>query len=884
MTHPPRHPPVFAVLLLERLLEPGVRDTVVGDLTERFARDVAARGAQAGRRRFWWETAVALRHFGTLSGLRSSTFRGGHMSSFVADLRHGVRLLGRAPLFAASAIVTIALAIGPTTAIFSVVDPLLIRPLPYKDPGRLAFIWERDADGRQVTTGFSTVQDIRTRATTLESVAAVRYLTTTLSDPTRPEHLAGLGVTWNYFRTLGVHPEIGRDFTADEDRPNQPAVVILSHGMWIREFGSDSTVVGRDIRLDGRPTTVIGVLPAWYDDVIASSMANAGDVFEPLGYSTTLAWGCRTCRHLTAVARIRRGVAPERALAELNQISVQLVRAYPKEYPAAGMFLTPMQDEVTRSSRPALLAIAGAVMLVLLIAVANVVNLQLARAVGRESEFAVRVALGAGAGQLARQLIAEGLVVATAGGALGLALGWVALPALVSRLPRGLPRVSAIHLDFGVLSVVTLIIVALAIVLGLVPARGAHRRAIFDGALRGAARVGATSHHRTRALLVVSEVALAVLLFASAALLSRSLTRLLAVDPGFDPANVVTLNIVSSGYNSAQTFGFRERVLAAVGAVPGVTDAATSTSLPLSGAVDRYGIVAEDHPLANPELAPYATGYRMVGDYLRTMRIHLLEGRDFSAEDERDSSASPVVVSASLARTIWGTSHVVGKRIHIPNTRAEWSTVVGVVADVRHKSLAADDGLAVYLPEPSWGWMNNSAVLIVRTRRVSAELVRGIRAVVRGVDPSQPIAEARTMNDVVASSTAQRHLALLLFGAFAVLALLLSAAGIYGVLAGNVAERTREIGLRSALGATPADVLRLVLNRCLGLTLAGIAAGLVGALAVTRYLHALLYGIAPTDPMSLGSAAITLFGVALLACVVPALRAVGIDPVAALRE
>ena len=887
MSDPGPRPPAIAVWLLDRLLAPNARDMIAGDLAERFARDVPLRGTRAARWRFWWETIVALRHFGALHAPRPSFRQEDRMSSFVADVRHALRLLRRAPMFAVSAVITIALAVGPTTAIFSVVEPLLVRPLPYQNPGRLAFIWERDKDGRQVTTGYSTVQDVRARATSLESVAAVSSLSTTLSDPTQPERLFGSKITWNYFHTLGVRPALGRDFTTGDDQPNHAGVVILSHGLWIRRFGGDSTIVGRAIRLDGSPTTVVGVMPASYDDVIASTMGRAADVFIPLGYATTLPWACRSCRHLTAIARIRQGVTLEQALAELNQISAQLVRAYPKEYPAAGMFLKPMQEQITQSARPALLAIAGAVVLVLLIAVANVVNLQLARAVAREGEFAVRVALGAGAGRLTRQLVAEGLVIATAGGALGVALGWLTLPALVARLPRALPRVSAIHLDVGAMCAVTLIVLVLAIVLGLVPARGAHRRALFDGALRGAARVGAVSHHRTRGLLVMSEVGLAVLLLASAALLARSLTRLLAVNPGFDPANLVTLEIESSGPKYAQgpaVFAYRERVLAAVRAVPGVADAATSTALPLSGAIDRYGIVAEDQPLANPVLAPYATGYRVVGDYLGAMRIHPIEGRDLSPEDERDSSASPAIVSATLARRIWGTEHVVGKRIHVPNARANWSTVVGVVADVRHRSLDNDDGLAVYTPEPSWSWMNSNAVLVVRTRHVSADLIRAIRAAVHGIDPSQPITDVRTMDDVVSSSAAQRQLALTLFAAFAILAVLLSAAGIYGVLAGSVAERTREIGVRSALGATPSDLLRLVLNRGLGLALAGVVAGLGGAFAATRYLQALLYDVAPTDPLALGGAAAVLFVVAAFACVIPARRAIRIDPVAALRE
>lgn len=882
-------PPPLAIRILERAIRADMRDAVTGDLIERFEADLAEHGPLHARARFWWEAAVAIRHFGTLGARHREPHQEPHVTSFFADLRRASRTLRRAPAFAALCAVTLALAIGPTTAIFSIVDPLLLRSLPYRNPDRLAFIWERDQNGRQVTTGFATVQDIRARATLLQSVAAVSFWSTTLSDPSNPERLTGQRVTWNYFRTLGVEPAIGRDFLAEEDTPAQTAgyalarVVLLTHGLWARRFGSDSTIVGKQIVLDGTPRTVIGVLPASFEDVHEAD----AEIYEPLGYAVTQPWACRTCRHLTAIARLGAGVSRERALAELQQISAQLFAAYPKEYPSSGMFLQPMQQEVTRAVRPALLAIGGAVVLVLLIAVANVVNLQLARAVRRDAEFGVRLALGAGAGRLAQQLVAEGLVIAAAGGLLGLAFGWATVPLLVSHLPHTFPRIAAIHFDLAAFALVAAIIVPLAIVLGGVPARGARRRVLYSGALRGAGRVAGSDHHRTRSALVVAEVALALLLLASAGLLARSLTKLLAVDPGFDPSGLVTMRTESSGPRYASNdvvLDYRQRVLDAARSVPGVVDAATSTSIPLAGQLDRYGITAEDRPLANPELAPYATGYRVVGDYFRTMRIRLLAGRAFTDADERDTSTSAAMVSAALAAAIWGGRDVIGRQIHVPNARRQWYTVVGVVGDVRHSALDVDDGRAVYLPERAWGWANGDAMLVVRTRDASAALARRIREAVRAIDPSQPVTEVRSMESVVSSSAAQRRLALTLFAAFAALALLLSAAGIYGVLAGSVAERTREIGLRSALGATPGNLLRMVLARGLGLAAAGSVLGLIGAVATTRYLRSLLFGIGPTDPLILGSAAVALLAVAVTACLVPGWRAIQIDPVEALRE
>ncbi len=889
MTSAAHREPRLALRLLDRVIRPDVRDAIVGDLLERFYSDAAFRGALVAHARLWWETLVAIHHFGSLAGLRRARHQEDLVSSFFSDLRHAARLLRRAPAFASLCAVTLALAIGPTTAIFSVVDPLLIRSLPYEHPDRLTYIWERDQSGRQVTTGFATVQDVRAHATTLASVAAVSFWTTTLSDPSSPERLTGSRVTWNYFRTLGVRPMLGRDFTADEDKPLQPTafggakVVLLTYGLWTRRFAADSTIVGRAIQLDGTPRTVIGVLPKSYADVHQTG----AQIYTPLGYAAGQPWACRSCRHLTAIARIRDGVSRERAAAELNQISAQLFAAYPKEYPAAGMFVQQMQEHVTGTVRPALYAIAGAVVLVLLIAVANVVNLQLARAVRRDAEFGVRLALGAGAARLAQQLAAEGLVIAAAGGALGVALGWATLPLLVARLPRSFPRIDVIHFDFAALVVVAAIVVPLAIVLGIVPARGARKRVLYSGALRGAGRVSGTDHHRTRSTLVVAEMALALLLLASAGLLARSLTRLLAVDPGFEPSNLITMQVESSGpryASSAAVLDFRQRIIDAARTVPGVVDAAETTSLPLGGNIDQYGISAQDKPLSNPELAPYATGYRVVGDYLNVMRIRLEAGRDFTDADARDTSSSVAIVSTTLARSIWGYVNVIGKRIHVPNARQQSATVVGVAADVHHQSLDGDDQRAVYVPESSWGWTNGDVILVARARASSAALAQQLRAAVAAVDPSQPVTDVRTMDVVVASSAAQRSLALTLFGAFAMLALLVSAAGIYGVLAGSVAERTREIGLRSALGATPGDLLRMVLVRGLGLATVGVAIGLIGALATTRYLRTLLFGVGPTDPAMLGTAAAVLLTVAAAACLVPARRAIRVDPMEALRE
>ena len=865
-------PPRPALRALERWLDDSVRDSIIGDLLETYA-------LSPNPVRFWRETISALWHFH--APLQLPEVR---VSSFLSDLRHGARVLRRAPAFTLVCVATLALAIGPTTAILSVVDALLVRPLPYASPDRLAFVWDRDKSGGPVNVGYATYDDIRRRATTLASISASSFIEMTLTSPTDPERLEGAGVTASYFATLGVPMYAGRDFTADDDRPGHTAVVILTHGLWTRRFGADRAIVGRTIDLDGAPNTVIGVLPESFDDVIRPRSA----IYRPLGYVRTQAWACRSCRHLTAVARIRDGVSTQQALAELNQISTQMAREFPKDYASAGMFLTPMQQWVTRDLRPALLAILGAVALVLLIAVANVVNLQLARAVRRDGEFAVRVALGAGTLRLAQQLVAEGLLIAAAGAAGGVALGRTVLPALVSRLPRGTARLTAIHLDADVLAAIAVVIALLAIALGVVPALGARRRALFDGTLRGAARVSGSAHHRARGGLVVGEMALALLLLAGAGLLGRSLDRLLSVNPGFDPHDVITMQLEASGPRYAKTedvVAFRERQMAAARAVPGVIDVGLGTSIPLAGMIDRYSLVPQDRPLTNPALAPLGDGFRVLGGFQHTLRVPLIAGRELDAADLRDSAASVVLVSQALAAKLWPGEKALGKRVMVPNARAPFSTVVGIVGNVRHTSLdAPDGGSQFYIPETAWLWVSSQTQLVARVRGDAGIVMRRVRDAVAAVDPSQPITDVRAMSDVLSSSTAQRSLALLLFAAFAALALLLAAAGIYGVLSGSVAERTREIGLRSALGATPGDLLRLVLARGLALTFGGLVLGTIGALALTRYLHSLLFGIAATDPATFAAAALVLSTVAVAACLVPARRAIRIDPMTALRE
>ena len=851
--------------LLERFLSSANADAIIGDLTERGVTGF----------RLWRETIVALWH------LRDRTPRTVEpMLSFLTDLRIALRLLRRAPTFTTTAVVTLGIAIGAATAIFSVANPVILQPLPYRNPGRVVVVWEQDRDGSRSTVGFTTIRDYIDRATTLESAAALGDWQPTLLEGTEAERLQGLRVSASYFRTLGVKPALGRDFRADEDRPGIPRVVILSDALWQRRFGGDPSVIGKSISIGGTAMTVVGVMPKDFDDV---AMTGA-QIWRVLGYATTDAFACRTCRHLRMIARLEDGVSVDRAQTELTKIHSAIVAEHPKEYATKGTQVVPLQEEVTRAYRPAILALGTAVVLMLIIAIANVANLQLARLVRRDEEFAIRTALGASAPRLAQQLFTEALVIAVIGGLAGVAVAALAIPALVRQLPPQLPRLGAIKLDPVALAVVGAIVLVLAIVVGLVPSR-ARRDNVADG-LRSGRRLTGTRHARMRGALVVAELAFALMLLVGAGLLARSVVRLLDVDKGFDAHNLLTMEINSVGpryEDNASIFQHHDRVRDAVRSLPGVVSVAVVNQLPLGGNLDMYGVEAQDKPRSNPEDVPSGDRFVVSADYLRTMRIRVLEGRAFTEADERDTTNMVALVSQALAAKIWPGESAIGKRVRMGGDQRPFRTIIGVTANVRHSGLDATETQQFYVPERQWFFADNQEILVVRTRGNPTAMTGAVRRAILEIDPTQPIVKVAAMDEVVAASTAQRRLALTLFACFAIAAVLLAVAGIYGVLAGNVAERTREIGLRAALGATPRNILGLVIGEGARLATVGLALGLFGAFALTRSLRALLFGVGVHDPTTIVAATLLLLATALLACLVPAMRAVRVDPSQAFR-
>ena len=878
----PPLPPGLALRLLEHRLRGIEGEALLGDLLESFADPrVAARSHAARSLWFWRETLVALLVFRPPSAPQRSG--DSLMRAFANDLHHAMRLLRRTPGFAALCILTLGLGIGAVAAVFSVVNPVLLRPLPYPAAERIAAIWERDANGNRTNIGWQTYADLTARARTLEHTAVIGSWEPTLAGDgaLESERLVGQRVSSSFFDVLGVRPLVGKGISAENDVLGNHRVVVLSHDLWARRFGRDSTIVGRMIPLDGVPHQVVGVMPADFENVIEPG----SQLWRALGYDETQPWACRTCRHLRMIALVRDGTAMAAAEREVDALMRTLAAQNPGSYPGGRALLAGLQDELTRTVRPILVAVTGAALLILLIAMANVTNLQLARAARREEEFAIRTALGAGRGRLTLQLFAEGVVVALLSGVAGIIMAAIGLQLLVSRMPGSLPGVDVARLDTATLLVAGAITLLLGTVVGLVPAWSGAHGSPFQ-ALRASVRTGSASRGRARGAFVVSEVALALMLLVGAGLLGRTMVELMRVDAGFDPRNLLTLRVQATGTayaTGAAVFASHDRVRETVAAIPGVTAVALASQLPLGGMRDQYGVRAQDKPLPNPALASIADRYLVSPDYVRTMGIPLRRGRALTPADDNASAAPVVLVSEALAAEIWPGENPLGKRVQLGGTTTPWREVVGVVGNVRHARL--DDAVTrqVYLPERSWPDASSQMVLVVRTSGDPNLVAPRVRSAVRSLDPAQPIVNLATMDQLVARSTAQRRFALLLFSTFGLVALLLASAGICGVLSGRVTERTREIGLRSALGATPGSIVRMIVSEGARLTVLGAALGIAGAVALSRFLETLLYGVRPVDPLTLAGVVGTLGFVAVIACLIPAVRALRIDPMAALR-
>jgi putative ABC transport system permease protein len=806
------------------------------------------------------------------------------METVFQDIRYALRQLSKAPAFAAAVIVILALGIGGTTAIFSVLNSVLLEPLPYPHARRLMGIWYADADGSRSPQAFHTYREIAERNRVFESVAVMKAWQPTLSGADHPERLEGQQVSAGYLHTLGIAPMLGRDFQSADDLPNAPLAAILSNGLWRRRFGGDRGIIGQQVRLDDQNYMIIAVLPPAFDNVLSSS----AEVWSTLRYEAgnvasteTREWG----QHLRMIGRLREGVSPEQARTNLAWIAHTPVPEFPRAPWASqphGFVVNSLQDDLTSGVKPALLAVFGAVILVLLIACVNVTNLLLARRERRRGEFAMRSALGAGRSRLVRQLITESLLLAGLGGMLGMVIAQGGIRILVALSPPELPRLDAIRIDGTVFAFALGITALIGVLAGLIPARHASRENL-QTALQQTSSRAAQGRQVTRRAFVVAEIALALILMVSGGLLLHSLSRLFAVPAGFDSSHLLTMQVQTFGrrYDDDRVcHQFFAQALEAVLRVPGITEAAFTSQLPLSGDSDEYGAHFEGDA---PEAAYPVFRYSVTPGYFETTPIPLRRGRLL---DVHDTAETPpvMVISESLASRRFPNQDPLGKRVHVGGpVGSAMYTIVGVVGNVKQMSLAMGQSDAVYSTTTQWHWADGTLSLLVRTRGDAAGLIPALKNAIWSVDKDQPIVRVASMEQLLTASAAERRFVLILFEAFGLVALMLAAAGIYGVLSGTVEERTREIGVRSALGASRRSILTMVIRQGMTLTALGILLGLAGAMAAGQAISAMLFGVLPLDPAAYLGVIAMLGIVSVLACLVPSWRAAMIDPMVALR-
>jgi len=806
------------------------------------------------------------------------------------DLRHGARSLVRQPTFTIVAVIALALGIGANTAIFSVVHAVLLRSLPYRDADRLVSVWEnnRKRGNDQNVINMGNFFDWKEQNRVFEDMAAFFDTTASLKSGGDPEEIPAQIATASLFSILGVNPILGRTFTADDGKPGQPRVVALSFGLWQRRFGGDPQIIGRKLILNmfsSTEATVIAVMPADFNwHVKAGSMTRkSAEMWAPwqVGEQTRLRQG----RYAMAVARLKSGVTYEQSQAEMNAIGGRLERQYNEFNANWGVNVVPLRKQFTGEIRLALLVLLGAVGMVLLIACANVANLLLVRAAGRQREVAVRTALGAGRGRVIRQLLTESLLLACLGGLVALALAWWGIDLLVSLAPPDLVNLSQVKINVAVLGFTLGISALTGVIFGLAPAFGATRLNLHESLKEGGKNIGGGMRsHRLRNSLVILEVALALVLLVCAGLLIRSFARLQSVDPGFNARNVLTMRVSLPGRkydNDQKLINFYRQAVAQMQSLPGVESVGVVSFLPFAAPHAGTGVAIE----GRPKLAPgqgLNTGV-MVSDlnYFRTMRIPLKRGRLFT-DQEAAEMRHVVVINEEFARKNFPGEDPLGKRVVIEmkddNQPCE---IIGIVGDSKHMNLDAEVQPMSYWPYPELTY--NGMTFVIRTQGEPTVVAGAARNVIRQIDPEQPVADVRTMESLIGTSVARARFNTLLLTIFGVVALLLAGVGIYGVMAYSVAQRTHEIGVRMALGARAADVLRLVIRRGMMLALGGVAIGLAASFALTRLMKTLLFNVSETDPLTFAGVPLLLAFVALLACLIPARRAAKVDPMVALR-
>jgi putative ABC transport system permease protein len=882
-------PPRFAVWLVRRAVDVDAADAILGDLIEelqqsrnraRFALHVCSVAV-----RF---TAVRLRHRRThrRSGEhpRFSERMSRRMENLLLDLKFAARSLVKRPSFAVVVLATLALGIGAATAIFSVVEGILLRPLPFDDPNRLVFVNETDG-GDRMTFAWPNYIDVRDRATSFDSIACHQGNAFNVVSDGRPRRLPGRLVCAPFFDVLGVQLAAGRTFTPADDVAGAIPVAIVSDRFWKEELGGDPAVLGRTFRTTEMTFTIVGVLPPGF------RFSRAEDIFTPLGLAVTPGSGWLDRGNhfgLNAVARLKRGVAVTQADAEVKRIAGDLTREYPNTNARNGAEVVLLRDRLVDSVRDTLVALMGAVGFLLLLACANVANLLVARGASRQHELAIRAALGGSRWRLVKQLLAESTVLSLAGGLLGLAVAGALIQILIALAPEGIPRIEGVELNRSSLLFAFAASAACGVIFGAFPAfqasggRGFH---VLGSAVRTS---GSISQRRTRRALMVVETALALILLAGCGLMARTMMSLNAVDPGFRPDHLLTARIVLSGpgWDSvARRAAFYDAVLSRVSEVPGVTRAALTLSLPIEGSNWGSVFTVRDKPAPPRAELPSSAFVPVSAGYFEAMGIQLRAGRPFDARDSA-TAGHVTIVNDTFARRMWPGEDPIGKQVkqgwpEDSGPRNPWREVVGVVNDVKLDGVDQDTPMQAFLPltqSPS-----RSVAIVVRTAGDPDALARPVEAAVQALEKELPLTRVLPMTRLMRDAVARQRLSTVILAVFAIVAIVLAAVGLYGVVAHSVTERTREIGVRMALGAEQSQVLQLFVVHGLGTALVGTIAGLGGALMLSRWLEGMLFGVEPTDPVTFAAVALLLLIIAAAACYLPARRASRVDPLVALR-
>jgi predicted permease len=812
------------------------------------------------------------------------------MHAFIKEIRHAIRGLGRQPGFTAVVVITLALGIGANTAIFSVVNGVLLKPLTYNNPDRLVTILHEGSN----PVAPADFLDWRAQSSSFERMAAAEAWAGTLSGSDRPETIQGIRYGEGMFETLGVPPFLGRTFNADDFQPGNQRVLVLDYALWQRRFAGDRNIVGQTITFNGEPYNIIGVMPPGFR--FATFWNSKAEIARPLDLTPRATE--RSGNSLRIFARLKDGVSMDQAQAEINTICQRLAQAYPKTNTGRTAEVVKLHQKTVGDIRQALIVLIGAVAFVLLIACANVANLLLVRAASRQKEMALRTALGASRWRLVRQTLVESGLLALASGAVGLLVGFWSLTWIKSLLSGDsssfrvrMPRISEISMDGTTLLFTLGVAFATGLIFGVAPAFQAAQSnpqlAMREG---GRGSIGGKRTRRFRSALVIAEIALAVITMVGAGLMLRSFSQLMKVDPGFNSSNVLSLVISLRGQTSVvgpQRDEFYRQLIEKVSALPGVTSASATNHLPLAGDTWSRSVNIEGRPLPKPGEGISAVFRVCKPKYFQTMGITLDRGRDFTDQDQL-GAPGVIIINERLARRVWGNEDPVGRRVTFdnPNNNPNWMTVVGVVKNVTQGGWAEDPANEFYIPfSQSTFFLSQipDMTLVVRTQGDPLRVAGAVKEAVWSLNGNAPVSSVTTLDQVISNAVWQQRFSVLLLGLFAGLALLLGAVGIYGVMTYTVAQRTQEIGIRMALGASKSDVLRMIVGKGMLLVVIGTAIGLAGSFALTRLMSSLLFGVKPTDALTFGAATVGLILVALIACYLPARRATKVDPLEALR-